>query len=98
MENNVFNKNKNLRDYDKEPIIIKDELSNAKLLSIIFLVLCIIALVVRKLFFSQYDMSYSNSGSLFTIPFLTYMTLKNTIRNFEKMHKFIFMIAILLKD
>lgn len=52
MENNVFNKNKNLRDYDKEPIIIKDELSNAKLLSIIFLVLCIIALVVRKLFFT----------------------------------------------
>ena len=51
MENNVFNKNKNLRDYDKEPIIIKDELSNAKLLSIIFLVLCIMALVVRKLFF-----------------------------------------------
>lgn len=84
MENNVFNKNKNLRDYDKEPIIIKDELSNAKLLSIIFLVLCIIALVVRKLFFSQYDMSYSNSGSLFITPFLAYMALKNTIRNFEK--------------
>ena len=42
------------------------------------------ALVVRKLFFSQYDMSYSNSGSLFITPFLAYMALKNTIRNFEK--------------
>ena len=72
------------RDYDKEPLVIKDELSNAKFLSIIFLVLCIVALVVRKQFFSQYDMAYSNSGSLFAIPFLTYMTLKNTIRNFEK--------------
>ena len=39
------------RDYDKEPIVIKDELSNAKFLSIIFLVLCIVALVVIKQFF-----------------------------------------------
>ena len=29
-------------------------------------------------------MSYSNSGSLFITPFLAYMALKNTIRNFEK--------------
>ncbi|PSM52687.1 hypothetical protein CBLAS_0801 [Campylobacter blaseri] len=26
MENDVFNKNKNLRDYDKEPIVIKDNI------------------------------------------------------------------------
>ncbi|MBR7047214.1 MAG: hypothetical protein IKI43_02495, partial [Campylobacter sp.] len=65
-------------------IIMKDELSNAKFLSIVFLVLLGLALIIRKIFFSQYDTVYSNGSSLFIIPFLTYMTLKNTFRNFEK--------------
>ena len=84
LENKSNVKKSNLRDYDKEPLIIKDELSNTKFLSIIFLVLLGLALIIRKIFFSQYDTVYSNGNSLFIIPFLTYMTLKNTFRNLEK--------------
>lgn len=84
MANNQNSKKANLRNYDENPIIIKDELSNAKFLSIVFLVLLGFALIIRKIFFSQYDTVYSNGSSLFIIPFLTYMTLKNTFRNFEK--------------
>jgi len=77
-------KKSNLRDYDENPIVIKDELSNTKFLSIIFLVLLGLALIIRKIFFSKYGTVYSNGNSLFIIPFLTYMTLKNTFRNLEK--------------
>lgn len=36
LENKSNVKKSNLRDYDKNPIVIKDELSNTKFLSIIF--------------------------------------------------------------
>lgn len=84
LENKSNFKKANLRDYDENPIVIKDELSNTKFLSIIFLVLLGLTLIIRKIFFSQYDTVYSNGNSLFIIPFLTYMTLKNTFRNLEK--------------
>ena len=48
MVNDVFNKNKNLRDYDKEPIIIKDYKPQVNLIGIFLMILAFIILCIAK--------------------------------------------------
>ena len=84
MANNQNSKKANLRNYDENPIVIKDELSNAKFLSIVFLIILFSIFIIRKLFFSQYDTIYHSNSTIVVGVFLTIMNFKNIFRNFEK--------------
>lgn len=84
LENKSNVKKANLRDYDENPIVIKDELSNAKFLSIIFLIILFAIFIIRRLFFSQYDTIYHSNSTIGIGVFLTIMSFKNIFRNFEK--------------
>ncbi|MCI6641045.1 hypothetical protein [Campylobacter sp.] len=84
LENKSNVKKSNLRDYDENPIVIKDELSNAKFLSIIFLIILFAIFIIRRLFFSQYDTIYHSNSTIGIGVFLTIMSFKNIFRNFEK--------------
>ena len=53
LDNKPSVKKSNLRDYDKEPLIIKDELSNAKFTSIIITIILLISCIIYLLIFDR---------------------------------------------
>ena len=78
LENKSNVKKSNLRDYDKEPLIIKDELSNAKFTSIIITIILLISCIIYLLIFDR-----NRIDRAVILIVLTYININNSLKNLE---------------
>ena len=90
MDNDVFNKNKNLRDYDKEPLILRDysrEILLHGILNLIFFFISLLfAFVIQHhIKFDEFDEIIRKIYILFLI-FVGFLTISYMITIFSKKH------------
>ena len=78
MANNQNSKKSNLRNYDENPIIIKDELSNAKFTSIIITIILLISCIIYLLIFDR-----ERIDRAVILIVLTYININNSLKNLE---------------